>query len=203
MSGPSQSNGHLVWQVLLSPKKIKKWAESRKAPVEVRKVKSKIDYAASMPGVYRFIFPDDHSYYIGEAQHLGTRLHCHICPNAERQSEDTAKNRTKRRVSDAIKNSIGKCSLEYLTIDGTLAICGLTLDQNSFGDPFARLLLENLAILQAEKTEKTWRSLNRKVPAAIPQSTKDLAGPAALAGNLIKPGPGGALIDRGGFKTML
>jgi len=181
MSGPSQSNGQLVWKELLSPEEIEEWAASRKQPRKLWRVNG-----VSQSCVYRFVFPEDRSCYIGIAGHLGTRLHDHICPRINQQSEDSAKNVPGWSVRGAIQNSLGKCYLQYLTIEGAVKICGLELNQHDFDDLFARLLLENWAILHSEQFDNL-RPLNRDIPTGIHQSTKDFL---HLAKNKIVSPPG-------------
>jgi hypothetical protein len=179
MTAPSQTNGQLVWRELLSTKEIEEWAVSRKQPRKLWRVDDH-----SWPGVYRFVFPKDKPLplcYIGEACHIGRRVRDHICPTAKQQSEGTTKDSPGRRVRDAIKNSIGSCFLQHLTIDGYAKICGLELNQERFVDLFARRLLENWAILDSEQASKgpdKLLPLNRDIPTGIQQDLKGWIGPA-------------------------
>jgi hypothetical protein len=168
MSGPPQSDGQLVWQELLSPKEIEEWAVSRKQPRKLWRVDG-----VSRPGVYRFIFPEDQSCYIGVAGHFGRRLHDHICPKSNQEPNPSAKMKSGWSVRGAIQNSLGKCCLQYLTIEGSVNMCGVKLNQHSFEDYFSRLLLENWAIFHAERFEEQ-RPLNRDIVVGIHQGTKDL-----------------------------
>lgn len=190
-----QSNGKLVWQGLLSPGEIKDWANSRKQPR-----KSWRTDGNSQSGVYRFIFPDDRSCYIGVAGHFGIRLRAHICPRSSRQSNDSKKTASGRSVRGAIQKSLGKCYLECLKIEGTVEICGVKIIQDNFEDFPVRFLLENWAILHSERVEK-WHPLNRGIPTGIQQGTKDFFRPAE--GNTFQVDPHGKIRQRGGLETLL
>jgi len=202
MTAPSQTNGQLVWRELLSTKEIEEWAVSRKQPRKLWRVDDH-----SWPGVYRFVFPKDKPLplcYIGEACHIGRRVRDHICPTAKQQSEGTTKDSPGRRVRDAIKNSIGNCYLQYLTIEGAVKICGLELNQQSFVDLFKRRFLENWAILDSEQASKgidKLRPLNRDIPTGIQQSLKDDLRPAEP--NIVTVGRHGKIIKRGGIRSLL
>jgi hypothetical protein len=87
-------------------------------------------------------------------------------------------------VRGSVQNSLGKCHLQYLTIEGSVDICGVKLNQHSFEDYFARLLLENWAIFHAEGFEML-RSLNRNIPIGIHQGTKDFL--RLAKGNIVSP----------------
>jgi hypothetical protein len=195
MSDPSQSNGQLVWQELLSPKEIEEWSVSRKQPRKLWRVGD-----VSRPGVYRFVFPEDRSCYIGAAGHFGTRLRDHICPKVDQESDGSAKVESGWSVRGAIQNSIGKCNLQHLTIEGSVNMCGVKLNQHSFDDLFARLLLENWAILHSERIDKL-RPRNRDIPTGIQQGTKDFLHLAK--GNIAKAGRHGRVIKRGGIESLL
>jgi hypothetical protein len=195
MSGPSQPDGKLVWQELLSAKGIEEWAVSRKQPRKLWRVGG-----ISQPGVYRLVFPEDRSCYIGVAGHFGTRLHDHICPKTNQESEHPAKNVSGWSVRGAIHNSLGKCHLQYLTIEGSVNMCGVKLNQHSFEDYFSRLLLENWAIFHAERFEEL-RPLNRDIVTGIHQGTKDFL--RLAKGNIVKVDRRGAVIERGGLGTLL
>lgn len=167
MIGPQQSYKKLVWQKLLSPNEIAEWARSRKQPRKLWRVGG-----VSRPGVYRFVFPEDQSCYIGVAGHFGTRLHDHICPRINQRSEDSAQNLSGWSLRGAIQDSLGKCYLEFLTIESAVNMCGVELNQHSFDDLFARLLLESWAIFHSEQIDKLrWR--NRDIRTGIHQGTKD------------------------------
>jgi|WetSurMetagenome_2_1015567.scaffolds.fasta_scaffold68337_3 hypothetical protein len=194
MSAPTPSFGKLVWQELLSSEEIAEWAKSRKQPRKLWRVGD-----VSRPGVYRFIFPDDRSCYIGVAGHFGRRLRDHICIKVGQESDGSAKLESGWSVRGAIRNSIGKCYLQYLTIEGTVNMCGVELNQHSFDDLFARLLLENWAILHSERIDKL-RPRNRDIPTGIQQGTKDFLRMAK--GNIAKAGRNGAVINRGGLESF-
>jgi len=195
MSGPTSSLGKLVWQVLLSSKEIAEWAKSRKQPRKLWRVGD-----VSRPGVYRFVFPEDRSCYIGVAGHFGTRLRDHICPKVDQESDGSAKVESGWSVRGAVQNSIGKCHLQYLTIEGAIKIYGVELNRHSSDDLFARLLLENWAILHSERVEKL-RPLNRDIPTGIHQSTKDFLHLAK--GNIAMAGRHGTVVKRGGLEVPL
>jgi hypothetical protein len=195
MNGPTPSLGKLVWQELLSSKEIEEWAASRKQPRKLWKVDE-----VSRPGVYRFVFPEDRSCYIGEAGHLGTRLRDHICPRIKQKPSPSAKMESGWPVRGAIHNLLGKCHLQYLTIEGSVDMCGVILNQNSFDDYFSRLLLENWAIFHAERFEKL-RPLNRFIVRGIQQGTKDFL--RLAQGNIAKTDRRGEFIKRGGLETLL
>ena len=180
MSSPSQSSGKLVWQEFLSPKEIAEWAKSRKQPRKLWRVDG-----VSRPGVYRFIFPEDQSCYIGVGGHFGRRLHDHICPKNNQEPNFPAKVMSGWSVRGAIQNSLGKCHLQCLTLERSVNMCGVKLNQHSFEDYFARLLLENWAIFHAERIEGL-RPLNRDIPTGIHQGTKDFLHLAK--GNVFKAG---------------
>jgi hypothetical protein len=197
MTGTTPSIGKLIWLELLSSEEIAEWAKSREQPRKLWRVGD-----GSQPGVYRFVFPEDKppSCYIGIAGHLGKRLRDHICPTTKQQSESTIKNSSNCRVRNAIKNWLGKCYLQRLTIEGSVNICGVELNQGSLGDLFARLLLENWAILHSGRIERL-SPLNYDVRLAIPQITKDVTHSAKV--NLIQTGLRGEIIQRGGRETLL
>jgi len=195
MSGPPQSNGKLVWQELLSAKEIEEWATSRKQPRKLWRTDGN-----SQSGVYRFIFPDDQSCYIGVAGHFGTRLRDHICPRGGQQSKGSKKVVSGWSVRGAIQNSLGKCYLQYLTIEGAVEVCGVFINQHDFDDFPARLILENWAILHSERVEKL-RLLNRDIRTGMQQSTKDFF--RGAKGNIVQAGRHGAVIKRGGLETLL
>ena len=169
MTGSSQSNGQLIWQELLSPKEIEEWAASRKKPRKLWRVDG-----VSRSGVYRFIFPKDKppSCYIGIAGDFGRRLHDHICPRINQKPKDSEKVVSGWPIRGAIKNWLGKCHLQYLTIEGAVRVYGVILNQHDLDNIFVRLLLENWAILHSERSEKL-RPLNHDIPTGIQQSTKD------------------------------
>src|ERR1035441_8019767 len=167
-----QSCKNLVWREILSSREIAEWAKSRKQPRKLWRIDG-----VSWPGVYRFVFPEDRSCYIGIANHFGTRLHDHICPRINQTSEDSAKNVSGWSVRGAIQNSLGKCYLEYLIIEGAINMCGVELNQHSFDDLFARLLLENWAIFQSEQHKEQIDNLyprNRDIRTGIHPGTKHL-----------------------------
>jgi hypothetical protein len=195
VSSPAQPNGKLVWRELLSSKEIEEWAMSREQPRKLWRVDG-----VSIPGVYRFVFPEDLSCYIGVAGDFGTRLRDHICPRIDQTSQGPAKVRSGWSVRGAIQDSIGKCHLQYLAIEGAVRICGVELNQHSFDDFPARLLLENWAILHSERFEKM-RPRNRDIPTGIHQGTKDFFRPAK--GNIAKVGRHGKVIKRGGIESLL
>ena len=194
MSGPSHSDGQLVWKELLSSEEIQEWALSRKQPRKLWKVDG-----VSRPGVYRFVFPEDKSCYIGIAGHLGTRLQEHICPKINQKSEHAAKKVSGRRVRDAVHSSLGKCNLQCLTIQGSVNMCGVELNQYRFEDYFARLLLENWAIFHAERFEEL-RPLNRDIVTGIHQGTKDFL--RGTSENIVRLGPDGMVMKRGGLERL-
>jgi hypothetical protein len=194
MNGPSQS-GQLVWLELLSPKEIEDWAVSRKQPRKLWRVGG-----ISRPGVYRFVFPEDRSCYIGVAGHFGTRLRDHICARINQDSEGYTKVGYGWSVRGAIQNSLGQCYLQQLRIQGAVRICGVVLNQHSLDDLFARLLLENWVILHSERIEKL-RPRNRDIPTGIQQDLKDDLRPAV--GNIVKVGRHGMVIKRGGLESLL
>jgi len=195
MNGPTPSFANLVWQELLSSKEIAEWAKSRKQPHKLWRVDD-----VSRPGVYRFVFPDDRSCYIGVAGHLGTRLRNHICPKINQKPNPSRKMESGWSVRGAIHNSVGKCHLQYLTIEGSVDMCGVILNQHCFEDYFARLLLENWAIFHAERFEKL-RPLNRDIVRGIHQGTKDFL--RLAQGNIAKTNRRGEFIRRGGLETLL
>ena len=85
MNGPAPSFGKLVWQELLSSKEIAEWAKSRKQPRKLWRIGD-----VSRPGVYRFVFPEDRSCYVGVAGHVGARLRDHVCPKVDQEPNGTA-----------------------------------------------------------------------------------------------------------------
>jgi hypothetical protein len=103
-------------------------------------------------------------------------------------------------VRGAIQNSLGKCHLQYLTIEGSVDMCGVKLNQHSFEDYFSRLLLENWAIFHAERFENL-RPLNRFIRTGIHQGTKDFLRLAKE--NTAKAGWHGTVIKRGGIESLL
>ena len=174
MNGSPQSSGKLVWQEFLLPDEIADWAKSRKQPRKLWRTGG-----VSQAGVYRFIFPeagDQYSCYIGVADHLGRRLHEHICPGINREFiADSGWS-----VRGAIQNSLGKCYLQRLSIKGSIDICCAKLNQTSFDDLFARILLENWAILYSERRENL-RPRNRDIRMGLSQGAKDLRRKAKAA----------------------
>jgi hypothetical protein len=189
MKSPSQSNGQLVWQELLSPNEIEEWAVSRKQPRKLWRVDG-----VSRPGVYRFVFPKDRSCYIGVAGHFGRRLHDHICPRASQQSKGDTKKVYGWSVRGGIEDSLGECYLQHLTIEGAVRICGVVISQHDIDDFFARLLLENWAILHSERIDKL-RPRNRDIPTGIQQGTKDFL--RLAKGNVVKAVRNGMDVERG------
>jgi hypothetical protein len=165
-----QSCKNLDWRELLSSKEIAEWAKSRKQPRKLWRVRGN-----SQPGVYRFVFPEDRSCYIGVAGHFGARLHDHICPRINQKSEESEKTKSGWSVRGAIKDSLGKCYLQYLTIEGAINLCGVELNQHSFDDFFARLLLENWAIFSSEQDseQEKLRPRNRDIRTGIHEGTKN------------------------------
>jgi hypothetical protein len=73
------------------------------------------------------------------------------------------------QVKGAVQNSRGRFRLEILHIEGSIDLYGVTLNQHSLDNLFARRLLENWAILQAEYVERL-RPLNR----GISQTGRDM-----------------------------
>jgi hypothetical protein len=87
-------------------------------------------------------------------------------------------------IRNAIKTSLGKCYLQYLTIEGIVETCGVELKQDSFAYLFARLLLENWAIMHTKEFGKL-HPLNCDIRSGIHQRTKDVLQPAK--GNIVAP----------------
>lgn len=196
MMGPSQSSGKLVWQALLSPQEIAEWAKCRRQPRKLWRVDG-----ISRPGVYRFVFPEDKppSCYIGVVGHLGARLRDPICPRTNQKHNSSAKMESGWSVRGAIQNSLGESHLQYLTIEGSVDMCGVILNQHCFEDYFFRLLLENWAIFHAERFEEL-RPINRDIVRGIQQGTKDFL--RLAQGNIAKTDRLGQLIKRGGLETF-
>jgi hypothetical protein len=102
-------------------------------------------------------------------------------------------------VRGAIQNSLGQCYLQRLTIEGAVKICGVILNQHSLDDHFARLLLENWAILHSERFQNL-RPLNRDIPTGIHQSTKDFL--RLAKGNIVNPSGIEWIGNQAGRKTL-
>lgn len=194
MTDPCQSTGRMLWQEFLSAHEVEQWAKCRKQPRKLWRIGG-----ISIPGVYRFIFLDDRSCYVGIAGHLGERLGDHICP-LNKLSRDPQKTASGWSVRGAIQNSLGKCYVQRMTIEGTVNIYGLKIAQPDLDDLFVRLLLENWAVLDAERNEKL-RPRNRDIPRGIHQSTKDFL--SFAKGNIARVGRRGELIERGGLETLI
>jgi hypothetical protein len=158
MSVPSQSNGRLVWQELLSPEEIVRWIKNREKPN-----KPQLQGCISHPGVYRFIFPtatDGRSShtpcYIGEAGDLGDRLPVYFRAPFDKEKRDEEDNliinsewKVQGAIQNAIRDSMGNCSLQLLTIDGLVTFCGVTFNLNDLDKMAVRRLLENWGILHS------------------------------------------------------
>lgn len=157
MSSPLQTRGSLSWRELLSPEQVKEWWRTRRKPHDLwRKEQSR-------PGVYKFVFREKvdgsskhNPCYIGEAGDIGERLSEHFrgCDGQERRGKDEELLLDSGyQVKGAIANSDGEFSLQLLTVEGSLNLFGVVLNEASFDDLFARKLLENWAILHAERSE--------------------------------------------------
>ena len=172
MSGTLQSSGKLVWQELLSADEIRIWFAARKKP-------ARLDIEFSIPGVYRFVFPefkDEHgshiACYVGQSGKLAGRIPYYFRPpsNEERRDENG-----EIILPDGwytrggVQQSEGAFVLQMLRIEGAISLAGIVFNQHSFDDPFARVLLENWAILSSKFIDKmsptNW---------GIAQSTKEL-----------------------------
>jgi hypothetical protein len=167
-----QSCGNLSWKELLPPEQVKEWWRTRRKPQDLWRE------AQSRPGVYRFVFSEraDGNFkhtpcYIGEAGDIGERLseHFSACESEERRGKDgELLLESGYQVKGEITNSAGDFLLQVLTLEGSLNLFGVVLNKTSFDDIFSRKLLENWAILHAERSEKLYL-LNR----GMSQGTKD------------------------------
>ena len=158
MNGPQQLHSNLVWQDFISPEEIAKWVENREKPN-----KPQLQGCISHPGVYRFIFPtatdgpSSHtSCYVGEAGDLGDRLPVYFhapCDKEKRDEDDKlilgSEWKVQGAIQNAIRDSMGKCSLQLLTIEGFVTFCGVTLNENDLDKMAARRILENWGILHS------------------------------------------------------
>jgi len=168
-----QSKFRLVWRELLSSAEIVDWVLHRKTPQRIRSG----DF--SEPGVYRFVFPEAvdgkarHTpCYVGEGGNVGRRLRVHFAPPKEGLSRLLSGEISLKPgwpVRGNIQNSQGQFILQSLTVEGSISIDGILINQDSFDSPFSRRLLENLAILHSERFDK-FRQLNR----GIPETSKNL-----------------------------
>jgi hypothetical protein len=173
MNSLRQPGGALRWDELLSSEEIIEWMTSHRKPRRLWRRQGK-----SRPIVYRFIFPEfadengSHtSCYVGEGGDFG-RLSSHFSStdSQEKRNRDGELILDKMwQVKGAVQNSRGELRLEILHIEGSIDLHGITLNQHSLDDLFARRLLENWAIFHAEYVEKL-RPLNR----GISQTGKDL-----------------------------
>jgi hypothetical protein len=158
MNGPQQSQCQLAWQVFLSREEIVRWVVNREKPN-----KPQLHGCVSHPGIYRFIFPkatdglSSHtSCYVGETGDLGDRMPDYFCAIADKEKRDTDNElilnsewKVQGEIQNAIRDSLGECSLQLLAVKGSVCLCGVTLSETDFDNPFARRLLENWGILNS------------------------------------------------------
>ena len=167
----------------MSSDEIRAWAVDRKTPIRLgrKHLPSELAY----PGVYRFIFPEKvdggarHTpFYVGEGGDAGMRLRAHFAPSSDEEKRD-AKGvvilEAGWQVRGSIQNSHGEFSLQVLNIEGSFNLFGVTLNQQSLDDPFARKLLENWAILSSERLDKLHR-LNRGIPSSSKRFARSIQG---------------------------
>jgi hypothetical protein len=158
MNGPHQSHNKLAWKVFLSQEEILRWVDNREKPN-----KPQLSGQISHPGVYRFLFPEQTDgasshkpCYVGETGDLGNRMPDYLCAikDKEKRDEDdklilNSEWMVQGAIQNAIRDSIGRCSLQLLTIEGSVTLCEVTLNDTDLDNVFARRFLENWAILKS------------------------------------------------------
>lgn len=149
----------LGWQDLFSPEEVKSWALERERPKRLQRGE------LAFSGVYRFIFTKDMDgtvrqtphCYVGEAGEVGKRLCDYFIRRGVREvrnTDGTLKDYDGWQVRGEIQNSHGEFSIQLLRIEGCLDLYGVKLNTTCFDNLFARILLENWAILHAKQIEK-------------------------------------------------
>ena len=156
MSTQPYSNGKLIWRELLTADEINAWINRLKVPERLKR-------DLSFPGVYRFIyssFLDENGTHqscsVGQGGNVGKRLRDHFRPDRKewkRGKNGIPKAPSGWHVRGALERSQGKCELQILTVEGAFDLNGVTINQDSFDDPIARTLLENLGLLYSEKID--------------------------------------------------
>jgi hypothetical protein len=172
MSGLVQSAGKLVWAEFLSAVEIRDWCSAGKKPI---RLKSQF----AIPGVYRFVFPeskDEHGQhvpcYVGQSRNLAGRIPYYFRQTSQKERRDENGEIILPdgwHVRGCVLNSGGIFTLQVLTISGAISLNGVVLSQNDLDNTFARVLLENWAILSSELIDKM-SPTNR----GIAQSIKEL-----------------------------
>jgi len=176
MNGPHQSRSKLDWKVFLSQDEILRWVNNREKPN-----KTQLSGQVSHPGVYRFIFPEQTDgasshkpCYVGETGDLGNRMPDYFCAIKDKEKRDEDDNsilssewKVQGAIQNAIRDSIGKCFLELLTVEGSVTFCGVTLNETDLEKMAARKFLENWGILHS--INERYTPLNYD----IHQATKD------------------------------
>ena len=158
---------NLSWQNLFSSEEVRQWALNRKKPEQLQRGE------LENSGVYRFVFPREMDgtvrqtphCYVGETGEVGERLCNYFIrrgAHERRGTDGTLKDYDVWQVRGAIQNSRGEFSVQILRIQGCLNLYGVKLNATCFDDPFARVLLENWAVLHAIQVEK-YHVLNRGV----------------------------------------
>jgi len=159
MSGPPKFPPELSWQELFSPEEVGQWALKKERPERLRHGE------LAFSGVYRFIFPRDHDgtvrqtphCYVGETGDVGKRLCDYFVLRGAREvrnADGELRDYGGWPVRGEIQGSCGEFSLQILRIEGCLDLYGVKLNATCFDDPFARVLLENWAVLHAKQVEK-------------------------------------------------
>lgn len=176
MNESHQFHDKLDWKPFLSQEEILRWVNNREKPN-----KPQLSGQISHPGVYRFIFPEKtdgasshQPCYVGETGDLGNRMPDYFCAIKDKEKRDEDDNlilssewKVQGAIQNAIRDSIGKCSLELLTIEGSVTFCKVTLNETDLEKMAARKFLENWGILHS--INEGYSPLNYD----IHQATKD------------------------------